>query len=267
MPFNALKTERGRESGFFERVGETRKSVDRLIDHINNPLVHGPHLTTELSRKLADVGVDQGTDDIDAIRAMASRVMETHNRVTREVAEASGGTPTEAGELKSMDRMLEKRLEHGSYRTIGDVVRTTILFEDLESLYEAVIELYERVEIVAVKDRFVNMRPSGYRDLLFKIRLEDPETRGDHITEIQFQLESMHDAKEDEHQLYKKRRKLEHNLVVCYQEDPENEVRIERLKSEIVELQEKSRQIFDSAWEPFKGKLDDYRKVAEEMAA
>ncbi|MFH0837727.1 MAG: hypothetical protein V1880_00470 [Patescibacteria group bacterium] len=268
MPVKALTvTERGRESGFFERAGETRRNVDRLVDHANNPLVQGPHLTTELAKKLERVGVDQGTDDIDAIFDIASRVMETHNQITREVAEAGGGTPTKAGELKSMDRMREKRLEHGSYRKIGDVVRTTVLFQDLESLYEAVIELYERAEIVSVKDRFVNPHPSGYRDLLFNIRLEDPETGMDHITEIQFQLESMHDAKEAEHHLYRKRRKLDHDLVVCYQENPDNAVRIEKLKSEILELQEKSRQIFDNAWEPYEGKLDDYRKITEEKAA
>jgi hypothetical protein len=255
-------TEKEPESVALKRVEETRENVERLVDSANKPLVQGPLLTGGLARQLVDVKINQGAEDVDELRAMALRVIPAHNRVTEEVAETGGGRATIASELKDEDRMREKYGDQyeSAHKKIGDVVRTSIIFDDLGSLYRAVIKLYETVEIIRVKDRFINPRPSGYRDLLFNIRLEDPETGKDHITEVQFQLAAIHNVRKEEHTLYRKRRTLEQECDLYLKQNPGDEAGVEELRREISRLEGESSEIFEEAWKPYEGSFDEYEE-------
>jgi hypothetical protein len=241
----------------------TREEVDYALSTFNNPLFQGPILTQCLEKQTAESKIDQGTEDMDELRAIASRVREAHNALTAEIAEASSGHPVLAKKLKSEERMWDKYVENGfDHNGIGDVVRTSIHFDNLETLYQAVMELYERVQIVRVKDRFLRPKASGYRDLLFNVRMVDPVTGKDHMTEIQFQLEDMHWAKKAEYPSYFKRRALELELASIQKTHPDETIKIRDLKAEIARLESNSRRIFERAWQPFMGQLSGYEVAA-----
>ena len=237
-------------------IESERGRMEGLLCEISNPLVQGPHLTGELAKLTEKNEVHQEAEDMDELRAMAARLKDTHNELTSEVAAIGRGRPVLARKLKKETRMWEKYVEHGFTHTkTGDVLRTSIHFDDLETLYQAVIELYKRAEIVRVKDRFINPRSSGYRDLLFNIRLTDPETGKAHITEIQFQLEDMYQAKRREYPNYIQIRVLEQELAYFKREEPENTDKIRALEEEMAYIQSSSQDIFAAAWRPYASKL------------
>lgn len=257
------KIEEKEELPVSELVEEERGRIEDVVSRANEPLFQGTRLTSELEKLTAGNKIDQGAEDMDELRAIASRVREAHNVLTATVSAASGGYPMLAKRLKSEERMWDKYVENGfDHNKIGDVVRTSIHFDNLETLYQAVMELYERVQIVRVKDRFLKPTASGYRDLLFNVRLMDPETGKDHITEIQFQLEAMRRAKGAEYPSYFRRRALELELISIEKGHPEEVIKIRDLKAEIARLENNSRQIFERAWQPFAGKLSDYQTAA-----
>lgn len=266
MPVNSpLEAEEFDKTGVFKVSENVRANLERLLGGLENPLIQGPHLTSQLEKLHAGYEIDQGVEDRDELREIASRVMDSHDLLTKQVTEAGGGDATET-KLKSVKSMDEKFVDHGdTYRKTGDVVRSSIVFDDLETLYLAVIELYKRAEIVRVKDRFINPRPSGYRDLLFNIKLKDPDTGEDHITEVQFQLRDIEFVKKHEYRHYKKRRKLEQKLAICRKEEPQDQARIKELETDIGWLERQSSVIFEDAWQPYEDKLDGYKKWAEKM--
>ena len=237
-------------------IEKGRDRIEGLLGSIHNPLIQGPHLTGELAKLTEGNEVRQEAEDMDELRAMAARLKDTHNDLTSEVAVVGGGKPVLSKKLKKETRMWEKYVEHGFTHTkTGDVLRTSIHFDDLETLYQAVMELYKRAEIVRVKDRFVSPRASGYRDLLFNIRLIDPDTGKSHITEIQFQLEDMYQAKRREYPNYIQCRALQQELDYFEKEEPENMDKIRKLQEEIAYLQSSSQDIFAAAWRPYSSKL------------
>lgn len=264
MPLaNPGQTELSYESDTIPAIEKSRDRLEGLLDGINNPLVQGPHLTSELAKLTEGNEVHQEAEDMDELRAMAARLKDTHNDLTSEVAKAGGGRPHLASKLKKETRMWEKYVEHGFTHTkTGDVLRTSIHFDDLESLYLAVVELYSRAKIVRVKDRFINPTSEGYRDMLFNISLVDPETGKTHITEIQFQLEDMYRAKKQEYPHYIQRRALRQELEYFKKEEPENIDKIRELEEEIAYLQSASQDIFTDAWRPYASKLLPDTKVA-----
>ncbi len=267
-------TEEFEATGVF-KVGENaRANVERLLGGFEKPLIQGPHLTTQLEKLHVGYQIDQGLigdkedEALPKLLANASHFQGPHADLTNGIAQASGGQAHVAEDLKKKHRIKEKCLERGyTHNMIGDVVRSRIHFNDLESLYLAVIELYKRAEIVRVKDRFVSPRQSGYRDLLFNVKLKDPETGEYHITEIQFQLEDMHKAKRSEYSYYIKRRSLQEKIARCRNEEPDNHEKIKELETKISYLLRTSQDIYDTAWEPYEGKFDGYEKMAEEAAA
>ncbi len=246
-------------------IETVRTDIDGLIGNINNPLSQGPHITTELARLTEGNEVHQEAEDMDELRAMASRLKNVHNELTNDVALAGGGNPRPAGKLKRKTRMWEKYVEHGFTHTkTGDVLRSSIHFDDLETLYQAVIELHRRAKIVRVKDRFVDPTASGYRDLLFNIELVDQETGKIHVSEIQFHLEDMFLAKEKEENsgYYTQVRALQQELKHFKKEEPENVDKIRELEEEIAYLQSASQDIYSRAWVPHAHKIQADTLVA-----
>jgi len=256
------------DQGGYEKVNDTTESFrnrfETLLGQVNNPLSQGPHLTEYLSSHLKGVKLDQGVKSLDELRAVAGRFLESHNKLTEEVARISGGRPKLALGLKEEYRMWDKAAEYGNPNQIGDVVRTVVNFDDLPSLYRAFTELYRQAEVVRIKDRFVHPKSNGYRDMLFNIRLQDEETGEYHVTEIQFHLQAMYDAKKREYPNYIKARDLKREMrdleheqsktpdIQRYQDIKERIVVIEK---ELSWLDVESKDIYDDAWVPFDGQI------------
>lgn len=256
------------QEGSYERVDgdpeSFRNRFETLIGEVNHPLSQGPHLTGQLSKHLQGVKLDQGVKSLDELRAVAGRFIETHNKLTEEVAQASGGRAKLAQGLKAEARMWDKAAEYGDPNQIGDVVRTVINFDDLNSLYKAFMEIYRRAEVVRIKDRFVNPKSNGYRDMLFNIRLQDVDTGETHVTEVQLHLQAMYDAKKQEYPNYIKARDLRREMKDLEHEQSKTPdlTRYEEIKDRIVAIEKEiswldveSRDIYDAAWEPFDGQI------------
>jgi len=256
------------DQGGYEKVNDTaeafRSRFETVLGEVSDPLSQGPHLTEQLSRHLKGAKLNQGVKSLDELRAVAGRFLEKHNKLTSDVALLSGGRPKLASDLKKEARMWDKAAEYGDPNQIGDVVRTVINFDDLPSLYQAFTELYRQAEVVRIKDRFVNPKSNGYRDMLFNIRLKDEETGEYHITEIQLHLQAMFDAKKREYPNYIKARDLRREMRDLEHEQSKTpdlqryediRERIVVIEKEISWLDVESRDIYDDAWEPFDGQI------------
>ncbi len=233
---------------------EGRERLQNLLSHFDDPTHQGPHLTTDLERRLVDRPL-QESEDMNELRAIASRVKEGHNEITRKVARQSGGRFFQARHLKDEGRMWEKFGEYvqegGDQNMIVDVVRSRIHFDTLDQLYAAVKVLHESAEIVRVKDHFVRPHDSGYRDILFNIRLRDPKTGKVHISEIQFHLNELFAAKRLEYPHYIKRRELLPKLDYYKEQEPENTEKIKALEQAVAWELNASQQIYDEAWQAY----------------
>ncbi len=233
---------------------EQRESLQNLLRHFDNPAHQGPHLTAELEGRLVDRPL-QESEDMDELRAIASRVKEGHNEITRRVARRSGGRFFQARHLKNEGRMWEKFGEYvqegGDQNMILDVVRSRIHFDTLDQLYAAVQVLHESAEVVRVKDHFIHPHDSGYRDILFNVRLRDPATGKTHVTEIQFHLKELFAAKRLEYPHYIKRRELLPELNYYKEQAPENVKKIKELEQAVAWELNASQRIYDEAWQAY----------------
>ena len=113
---------------------------------------------------------------------------------------------------KGRERILVKANEkyHGDITRLQDIVRFTVICDDIPTLYQVVDFMHtytqdprKLLRITREKDSFKHPTDQGYRD--YKINLYNAEPHRIYV-EMQVNLASMVDAKEQAHILYKKTR-------------------------------------------------------------
>merc|ERR1712216_43188 len=122
------------------------------------------------------------------------------------------------GPMKQVTRVRAKaakdysQLERPHTSHVLDLVRCTAYFDDPLTLALCYAILTSLVEIVRVKNRFVEPAPFGYRDILLNVRLANG-----HIAEIQFGFDSLMLLKEWMHPNYSLARTAEDSelILVC----------------------------------------------------
>ena len=93
-------------------------------------------------------------------------------------------------------------------------------------------------QMLAIKDRFANPRPSGYRDMALYIRMSNG-----HIVELQLHLAIMLAAKVKETPFYVESRNIQNRAAHAGRELTPAE------REERADLMQQSRKIYEDAWE------------------
>ena len=141
-----------------------------------------------------------------------------------DVCVAHGGEPHACG-VKAEARALQKvfRSYGGDWRRLGDLCRTSLVFETMAQLEACLraIGADPELEVLHAGDAKMRLRPGfdaaahsgGYRDIQLCVRLRTPEahTRGvhEHLVEVQLHLKSIIALKsEGGHKNYVLRRNL-----------------------------------------------------------
>ncbi|MBX7226142.1 MAG: hypothetical protein K1X55_08925 [Chitinophagales bacterium] len=108
--------------------------------------------------------------------------------------------------LKDKKRVLEKlsEYENESANNILDIAGSKIVYNNLDEVYEALNVIKDEVTILRIKDRFLNVLSSRYRDILMNIKMSNG-----HIVEFRLHLKAMDEASNLSHPLYEEYRTLE----------------------------------------------------------
>ena len=113
-----------------------------------------------------------------------------------------------------------------------DILAAKLVFPTLLAVYRAAEQLGAVFSVVAFRDRFLNPRRSGYRDLQVAIGL------GGHLAEVKLCHHLLDDLDIHEHKLFKMRRTLEARSPLS-----ETETLI------LDKLDDVSAQLFNEVWE------------------
>lgn len=160
--------------------------------------------------------------------------------ITQQIAHKSNAYTFSSG-LKSKQRAMRKiTLKHaGKSERITDLARTSIVAQDIQALMKSFELLAQETQVVRVKNRFVNPKASGYRDLSVLLRLPESGL----IAEVQLHLEAFSFIKNGE----------EHHNYELIQQIEQLQISEKRDLSEIEQaainkLRRESKQIYQQAW-------------------
>eukprot|EP01083_Nonionella_stella_P179835 639572_1 len=96
-----------------------------------------------------------------------------------------------------------KTEKNDGYRYMTDVLRTSLVFDSFDYLYQAFGVIDDNIEILRVKDRFEPQTvPFGYRDILINFYCPGSKI----VCELQLQHEIFYNHKQKSHEIYKKAR-------------------------------------------------------------
>lgn len=115
---------------------------------------------------------------------------------TRTVAAMTKGVPSFPPGLKDLRTAQEKvKREYGDETSkIVDLVRSTIVYEDVTALVKAMPQIQSQFTIVRLKNKFMNVTPSGYRDINMNVQFSNG-----HIGELQLNIKEVLALKEAQH--------------------------------------------------------------------
>ncbi|MFC0508146.1 toxin glutamine deamidase domain-containing protein [Micromonospora costi] len=184
------------------------------------PTPLAPH-QIEVSRDLAgrrqdsvQMGFDGSRRHDDDYRAAYLRDLsakaEVAQRELNELVARLASDRAKAGwrrEPKAHRRVLDKLVEYDNDASrLKDLAAAKLEFERLDDLYDTLHDLGgdPDVVVVEVKDRFLRPQPSGYRDVLLRLRMSNG-----HIAELRLHLDAVEEVAVWDHALYEIRRDLE----------------------------------------------------------
>lgn len=161
-------------------------------------------------------------------------------RLTERIALGSQTSSFSSG-IKSKPRALNKINTQlaGSSELITDLVRTSIVAQDIASLLAAFELIEQQTLIVRIKNRFKSPGASGYRDLSLLVRLPESQL----IAELQLHLEAFSVIKNGrEHSNYEQIQQIE-GLQLS-----ENRMPSELEQAAVNKLRKESKQLYHFAW-------------------
>ncbi len=133
----------------------------------------------------------QDTRNLDALYGEAAVADKYLKRMTRTIAESTGGTPVfpPGGGLKGRKRAREKiEVElGGDASALRDISRSSIEYDDVDQVYQALeFILHQGYEVVRVKDRALEPLASGFWDIHLNLCMPNG-----HIAELQLHLKEI----------------------------------------------------------------------------
>ena len=235
-------------------VDTTHHRVENLLYQENGQteaIRQGRQLVSEIQNDLGGkTALQKGMSTSDDLLRDAEQVNLDFEEMVINMASETGGSVLLPG-LKKRERIQTKMNDEydGDANEIRDVVRGSIVFDSIKSLYKAVAKIHSSARILYVSDRFDNPRSSGYRDMQFNLEMTTPEGRP-YVVELQLHLEEMLDFKEWETSLYKERRHLEEALKKMRAQEG-NPIEIRKLEEKISYLQYESQSVYAKVWERY----------------
>jgi hypothetical protein len=203
-----------------QQLNALEKEMQTYQDYYNKAIKNG--LPEDLARQSADANAQnpankpkQNTTDIDELYKQAGKAAPELNKTTEDIAKQTGGKAEyridENGEpgLKGRDRAQEKvdeyKAEGGDADQLVDIAGSRIVYKSLAEVYKALEVIKQQCDVVYFKDRYVRPVPSGFRDLLFNVRMSNG-----HIVELRVTLEAVEAVAKLEHaESYQLRRTIE----------------------------------------------------------
>lgn len=198
------------------------------------------------------VSPTQDVDKKDIIKLYGQALqaqIELYDKV-KSVAAKTNGTPSFPPALKELGtakRKVEKEYDNNASK-ICDLVRATIVYKDVPALLKAMPEIQAQFTIARLKNKFMNVTPSGYRDINMNIQLSNG-----HIGELQLNLTEVLALKEAQHKVYEEERVI----VDKYSADKGKWPEEVRTKMEVLEAE--SRAKFDAAMARAGSKEDEQK--------
>lgn len=235
-------------------VDATHHHVEDILnqDHGQTQSIQqGKHLLSTLESDLkGKTALQQDMEIPEDLLSAGKQVNRDFEEMVLNIAAETKGATLLPG-LKSRDRIQKKMDDEydGDANDIRDVVRGSIVFDSLESLYKAVAKVHSSAKILYVNDRFDNPRSSGYRDIKFNLEMKMPDGKP-YVVELQFHLSDMLRFKEWETALYKERRVLEgeRKEMKISGADPRG---IKELEEKIARLQYDAKSVYAQVWDKY----------------
>ncbi|MGR2769216.1 RelA/SpoT domain-containing protein [Photobacterium ganghwense] len=200
-------------SGLYSINSWRSSDIRQPYSHFNALYQVAPHAQEELSNLIKEVGMMTGNDVI-------------------------------IPDVKSKERALSK-IEtelNGDASQITDLARASIVARDIPSLVQAFELVGKESTLIAVKNRFKNPAPSGYRDL--KVLVQLPETGM--IAEVQLHLDAISTVKSGpEHDIYEQIQHIERRAQQESRDLSEFEL------AQISQLRVTSQALYHDAWQQY----------------
>lgn len=187
---------------------------------------------------------------VDEIYDLSAKAKTKFDDTLREIAQESSGVEKTA-ELKSRTRAMDKveeYLDEGKGPdSLKDVLRGTLVYDNMEQMSKGLEILSKKFKIVGIKNRVSVPETSGYRDI--QIFVETGESGKKVISEIQLNVKEMLEAKNyetDKLKLPEKTRALKKQL----QKTTDLAERV-KIKQQIAEHVKQAQDVYEPAWEGF----------------
>lgn len=212
---------------------------------------------------LAEQDVFQVYQNTKALLARAPTIKARYDTRMLRVADREGMT-LQAGPIKKFPRAFGKIwFDYGGDHTkIGDVVRSTLVVEDLRELDNMIDAVTSFFPGVAVKrngwDPAAPVHPSGYRDVFFK----GAQIAGFPV-ELQMNFAQMLEAKSVAHKLYEQAEKL--RRAMSSRENPMSPGDLSAAQDRINELEREQFEIYSEAAEEVFDRVNRARQSASDM--
>ncbi len=189
--------------------------------------------------------VIQNFDNLDELYLAAKEAKDELKTLTEKLAIKTKGKAGFRDEkkfngLKDKNRVLEKLsdYEDEGASNILDIAGSKIVYNNLDEVYDALDVIKDEVTILRFKDRFIDVIPSGYRDILMNIKMSNG-----HIVELRLHLKAMDEASNLSHPLYEEYRTL--------QSIAKKKSLTTSEKTKMLYLDEEQLKIHNNAWEKF----------------
>lgn len=212
---------------------------------------------------LAEADIFQVYQNTKALLARAPTIKARYDTRMLRVADREGMT-LQAGPIKKFPRTFSKIwFDYGGDHTkIGDVVRSTLVVEDLNELNNMIEAVTSFFPGVSVKrngwDPAAPVHPSGYRDVFFK----GAQIAGFPV-ELQMNFAQMLKAKSVAHKLYEQAEELRRAMIS--REKPMSPGDLSAAQDQINELERSQFEIYSEAAEEVFDRVNAARQSASDM--
>jgi hypothetical protein len=224
-------------------VGPVETSVLRAVPGPGRDTTAAPEVSNEEDREKAaneakDQPPQQPSRDLDELYAHAAEADVALRGLVSTIAGETGADAMFPPGLKGRERAIEKiEADYGGdVSRIVDLSRASLVYTTMEELQAGLAAVEAQADVVRVKNRFDKPTSSGYRDIVFNLRMPNG-----HIVELQLHLKQIIEAKEEGHSLYEEQRTIEATASREGRDLTASEV------GRIQELEEEQRRLYGSA--------------------
>jgi hypothetical protein len=197
-------------------------------------------ISQNLQARVLPQVLQQKSNNLDVLYQQAAIADIELQNIAKKWAGATEGTVVlPPGGLKGRRRAEEKiKMDYqGDASKITDLARLSIEYDSLEQLYFALQAMPKTVNLVRIKDRFIQPTPGGYRDILLNVKLSNQ-----HIAEVQLNLKSINQVRFGAgYQLYQQVRQIQVKAM------NENRELTLAEQEEIDKLNQESQKLYDAA--------------------